>query len=679
MKIAYFTDVYEPTVNGVVNSINQFVHELLAMGHEVRIVCPEYPDHHDVQPNVYRVRSMEFKAYAEYRIASPISRQVDKMMHEWQPDIVHVHSPFMVGALGKWYATRLKIPVLYTAHTDYAEYLHYAPRLVGKVLSNLSVDKLAAQYTNRMDCTIAPSEKVTRKLEEYGARQPVMTLPTGIVPRAFRQGNGAAFRKHWGIAGRAEVLLYVGRLSKEKNLEFLLQAFCHIRAARPRAMLLLVGDGPLRDELTEQCHSYGIADAVIMTGYLRGKALASAYAAATLFAFTSTSETQGMTPLEAAYSGLPLAVLADINFAYIAEEGVNAIVSRDDAEDYAEDVISLLGDRRRLQAYGKQSRRKARQFTMRRQAKKLESLYVQLVEGDYEELQSAPYRKFTQRKVSVLGADTVYVEARALDDTSPTLICLHGFLSDNRSVLPMLTAMEHQGRIIVPDIPGFGLSPIFKMADHLKIQDMSDWFEVFLASVIGEDERIVVVGYSFGAYVAIMHAASNTPLRVNGYVLVTPVISIQKPADIYTRNFLNLARVSQKLAENAWRFQHDFTTLYLSKSYNIRTKVQLLRYRRQELGFFQPPIVRSLFEDVRQVDLLPCASAISRPISIITADNDNLASKKAVEVFAEAMHQDVAMYSIENAGHLVVLERPQTVATKLRQILYARPYSENDG
>jgi glycosyltransferase involved in cell wall biosynthesis len=374
MRIAFFTDVYQPTINGVVASISAYANHLRSRGHEVTIICPSYPDTED-EEGILRVRAITFPSYKEYRMASPISSKIERHMREHVYDIIHIHSPFAIGLSGIFYAKRFRIPVIYTAHTNYADYRHNIHG--GSLIPESVIDKLAAKFSNGIDLTIAPSQKIVDSLIRYGTKTPIAVLPTGIdkpIP-----GNRAAFKERYDL-DRAVNLLYLGRVAKEKNLDFVIRAFGLAKdKLHPKTRFMIVGDGPYRENLEKLVRELGLQERVIFTGFLSGQERADAYAGADIFCHASYSETQGMTLLEASSYGLALIVSDDTAYAGIAIAGVNALIAGPDEQEYADCIVQLATDTAMRHAFAAESQKIAKGYGMSEQTDELIKLYEEVI------------------------------------------------------------------------------------------------------------------------------------------------------------------------------------------------------------------------------------------------------------------------------------------------------------
>ncbi len=386
MRIAFFTDVYEPTINGVVASINLYAEQLRKLGHEVIIICPRYDDEKDgTDPNVVRIRSFTFKRYDEYRVALPFSLFLESHMRNNIYDIIHIHSPFSIGIAGVVYGRRYGVPVVYTAHTNYADYRHYVRG--GWVIPKGAIHKIESLFSNRLHTTIAPSKKIADSLRKYGTHKSIEVLPTGI-KYSRKTGSRSSFKKKFGI-GRNKVALYTGRLTKEKNIEFILKSFAIAKKNGLKSTkLVFVGDGPFADDLRVRAQEMNVEDDTIFTGFQTGQDLLDAYASATIFCHASHSETQGLTLLEACSHGIPLLVCRDDAYDGIARNGYNAIVVGGDEDEYARKMISFLNGMtsKELTRYSKNSRTIARAFTIDQQAVQLIDIYKSTIQNHRAEI-----------------------------------------------------------------------------------------------------------------------------------------------------------------------------------------------------------------------------------------------------------------------------------------------------
>ncbi|WP_114855076.1 glycosyltransferase family 4 protein [Brachybacterium sp. YJGR34] len=325
LRVLITTDWWEPVVNGVVASVQTLRRELLALGCDVRVLTLSQGIRARNEPGVYRIGSVSAAVvYDRARIGMPASRHVLRDILRWRPDVIHSQAEFSTYVWARRIAKTLSVPLVHTYHTIYEDYTHYysPSRTVGrKVVGSFSRRVLAGT-----DAVIVPTAKVARLLRGYGVRRPVHVVPTGLDLQRFRPAETAAerddvlaLRESLGIGADQKVLLSVSRLAKEKNLEEVLEML----AASPRQdlVLVLVGDGPYRDELEDRAATLGVTDRVRFTGQVDPAEVPRWYRAGDVFVSASLSETQGLTFIEALACGLPLLCHRDPSLASVVLEG----------------------------------------------------------------------------------------------------------------------------------------------------------------------------------------------------------------------------------------------------------------------------------------------------------------------------------------------------------------------
>ena len=375
MRIAMFTDTYEPQVNGVVTAIKSFEKVAKELGHEIFVVCPAV-ENHKFPRNVFACKSFTFKPYPEYRGALP-SPEVLEWIKRIDPDVIHVHTPASLGLLGLACARILNKPVVATYHTLLEDYfkIYFLPTIAKKsrrarYLSKKFIKKYTKFFFNQADCVIAPSLAIRKILEECGVKKPVYVIPTGI--------DVHEFRKVRGISEKEKTVLWVGRLGKEKSLEVLLEAFAMVEERVKNARLVIVGDGPERDNLEKKARELGIN--ARFTGYVKREELPKYYSGAWLLASPSTTETQGLTVLEAMACSCPVVVARALGFRDFVKHGKNGFFAEPkNAKDFARKMIRILQNRRLREKLGKCARSTAEKFSVRAQTERIVELYRKLI------------------------------------------------------------------------------------------------------------------------------------------------------------------------------------------------------------------------------------------------------------------------------------------------------------
>lgn len=339
MKIGMFTDSYRPYTSGVVRSIETTAGKLTELGHEVYIFAPSYPVY-EKESGVFRFPSVRPPIYPEYPIALPFSLHLNSTVKKLGLDVIHVHSPITMGMLGSRCAKRFDIPLVFTYHTMYDEYVHYLPFAQG--ISRKAVLRLSTNFCNRCDLVITPTE-VIREIVASRIETTVQAIPTGIEIEEFIALDRFWLRQEYDIAADVKILLHLGRLGREKNVGFLLKAYSEINKKHPKTKLVIVGEGPERQSLQEEAAQMGLPD-VLFTGKLSRQRVIDSFAGADLFVFASTTETQGLVLGEAKAAGVPVVAVKALGAAEMVTDGVDGFLTPLSLELFAARVNQLLAN-----------------------------------------------------------------------------------------------------------------------------------------------------------------------------------------------------------------------------------------------------------------------------------------------------------------------------------------------
>ena len=386
MRVLFISDVYFPRVNGVSTSIRTFRADLHDAGVDTVLVAPDYgasatPAAGRDEPGVLRVAAGKVPRDPEDRRMKflALRHRLDQLEGQ-HFDLVHIHTPFLAHYAGVRFAARKGIPVIATYHTFFEEYLHHyvpmLPRALGRALARRFTRSQCAQLA----AIVAPSEPMRALLLAYGVSTRIEVIPPGLPAERYVPGDGARFRAKFGIAAERPLLLYVGRVAHEKNIEFLLHAFVALRRTRPGTLLAIAGEGPARDHLQSLATQLGIAPDVQFIGYLdRERGLADCYAAADVFVFASRTETQGLVLLEALAQGRPVVSTAHLGTASILQAGCGARVAPEKPDVFAQAIADILDHPARAARLSAQARSYAQRWASSHMAWRLGELYRELV------------------------------------------------------------------------------------------------------------------------------------------------------------------------------------------------------------------------------------------------------------------------------------------------------------
>lgn len=340
MKILITTELYEPTVNGVITSIRTLKQSLEQLGHEVRILTLSKKHSQKEDPDVYFVPSYGAgKIYPGARVALSVDYEVVAQIIKWSPDIIHTQCEFSTFRIARLLSKELMIPIVHTYHTVYEDYTHYfSPN---KAWGKKMVSYYSKRVLRNTETVIVPTEKVRDLLKGYGVRQEIHVIPTGIPMDKFYHSNdkNSSLRSAYNISPNNHLLVSIGRLAKEKNLEEIIHYLAKIDD--PTISLLIVGDGPYRPVLEEMVKELHLTENVHFTGMIDPENVPVYYQLADIFLSASTSETQGLSYIEALASGTPALCRKDTCLNDVVKDGYNGY-QYTDFKEFEERLYSML-------------------------------------------------------------------------------------------------------------------------------------------------------------------------------------------------------------------------------------------------------------------------------------------------------------------------------------------------
>ncbi|MBL7198220.1 MAG: glycosyltransferase [Candidatus Omnitrophica bacterium] len=304
MNILMMTNTYKPIVGGLERSLENFTKEYRKRGHKVLIVVPEFKNIPKNEKDVIRVAAIQHFNGTDFSVKLPISKRLSDSLKKFKPDIVHSHHPFLIGDTALRVASRCRIPIVFTFHTLYEHNTHYVSG--GSKTLRRFVVALATGYANLCDSVFVPSQSIADLLHERGVKTSITVIPTGIYVENFAKGNKEKFRAKIKVPQDAFIVGFVGRIALEKNMYFLSKTVALFLKKKKNAYFLIVGKGPLVDDIKYFFRQEGLRDRLICIGILGGQDLVDAYQAMDVFAFASHTETQGLVLTEAMAAGIPV-------------------------------------------------------------------------------------------------------------------------------------------------------------------------------------------------------------------------------------------------------------------------------------------------------------------------------------------------------------------------------------
>ncbi len=411
MKIGFFTDRYYPQVDGVAVSVDIFAQELIKLGHEVIVFAPEAAKKKRTRKDpdyVVRFKSFPSIWYEDHRDTMPFTASTIKRVKNENLDIIHIHTPAQVGMLGLRIAKEDNIPTVVTHHTDIDQYAKIYKKimlgiLVGiligpalmkskehykDILPNLKPNKSISKWNRKLiiesvglfysncDAIIVPSVKMEKSLKDYGRFNNIYVLPTGIDLEEAKAKTPFDPRDHYKI-GSSPLLLFVGRLGKEKNIQLVIKSMPKILAKQPDTKLLIVGDGPFAEELHELAEKLKVKNSVIFAGMLERPETFACFKSADVFCFASTTDTQGLVLNEAAIESKPIVFLDD-QISPLAQDKITGIKTANTTSSFSGACLKLIDEPKLAKKYGDKAKKLAMSITIKKQSEKLLDLYKKI-------------------------------------------------------------------------------------------------------------------------------------------------------------------------------------------------------------------------------------------------------------------------------------------------------------
>ena len=343
MKIAMMTNNYKPFVAGVPVSIERLSEGLRANGHEVVVFAPNYKNQ-ETEENVVRYHSVIKGIVNGFSVPNSLDPNIEKQFKAGNFDIIHVHHPMLIGRTSKYLSAKYDVPLCFTYHTRYEQYLHY---IKAPFLENI-VPSYVNHYINGCDLVFAPTYSTQAYLEEIGSEARLAVLPTGLGPESFNinEEDAAKLRKTL-LGDKQHLFCTVARLAKEKNLDFLFHALALRKKRRGSDFrLAIVGEGPYRKQLFKLAEEVDLQEEIIFVGKIPNEQVKNYCRAADLFLFSSLSETQGIVLLEAMAAGTPVLAVKASGVRDIVVNGKNGYMTYMSEIEYENKLDDLLSQDR---------------------------------------------------------------------------------------------------------------------------------------------------------------------------------------------------------------------------------------------------------------------------------------------------------------------------------------------
>ena len=386
MNIGLFSETYYPEINGVATSVYMLKNELEKRGHNVYVFTTTTPGSPEHEHNVFRVPSIPFIFITERRVGVFYHPKLAHIIKKLNLDIIHTHTEFSLGIFGRIMAKELKLPVVHTYHTIYEDYTHYLTHF--KALDRRA-KAFARTYTkvccNTVEQVVVPTEKTRNLLMTYSVHKDISVVPTGIDLSKFEKNRYTTeevnqLKESYGIRPEDKVMLYLGRVSQEKNIGEIIAAMPEYMARREQVKFVIVGSGPALDKLQGMVSELGLSERFLFTGARPWDTIGLYYRLGDVFVSASKSETQGLTYIEAMASGLPVVAREDKCLEDILEQGVNGYTFTDNQGlFYGLDQV-LFEDK--STDYSGNAIKKVKKYSLQEFAYQIEKVYLQVISRD---------------------------------------------------------------------------------------------------------------------------------------------------------------------------------------------------------------------------------------------------------------------------------------------------------
>ncbi len=324
MKIALVTDTYFPRINGVSTSTRIFAEEFDKLGHEVHIYAPAFPNHIDEagRIQVHRFPSWYLFFDPEDRLGHPPGdKKLIRQFLDAKFDVVHTQTPFTLGGPAVKWARRSGAKLVHTYHTLFAAYVEHYLWFLPKRLSVWYAKTASRRYCNSCDLVITPTAQMRDVLLSYGVKKTIEVVPTGIRLEKFYGKDPKRFRQLKGYKPEDKLLLFMGRVAEEKNVDFLLKVVYRLKDRIDRLKFLVAGEGAAKRRLQKMVVELGLEDLVLFAGYLDREDWRDCYAGADLFVLASVTETQGLVVSEAMAAGVPVVAVGEMGVKEVMASG----------------------------------------------------------------------------------------------------------------------------------------------------------------------------------------------------------------------------------------------------------------------------------------------------------------------------------------------------------------------
>ena len=389
MRIGIFTDTYPPFINGVSTSIKMLENALRKKGHKVYVVTVNPKDMRYIYEDngrIIRIPGIPIGIY-DYRLTTLYPVRAVNKIKKWNLDVIHTHTEFGIGTFARVIGQQLDIPVIHTYHTMYEDYVHYVTKGYFDGASKKIVEYLTKFYCDKtIEELIVPTKKTYNLFKEkYKYDRNVHIIPTGIeIERFYKEGLNKDkiknLREKLNLSSNDTVVLFLGRIASEKNVEFLIKNHDKLLHKYKNCKLVIVGDGPDLESYKKLSKKLNMSDNVIFTGKVPWEEVPLYYGMSDIFVTASHTETQGLTVIEAMAASLPVVALDDDAFRNVVIDGLTGYLFKN-KKDYLNVMFKLIQNKDTRENMGKQGRINSEVYSSKYFAERVLNVYKLALKG----------------------------------------------------------------------------------------------------------------------------------------------------------------------------------------------------------------------------------------------------------------------------------------------------------
>jgi 1,2-diacylglycerol 3-alpha-glucosyltransferase len=416
MKILLATDAFYPMISGVVTSTVTLFRELEKMGHDVRILTLSDDNQEKFENNIYSLKSIKINIYPDARIKFMSSSNIISLITEWSPDIIHTQTEFTVMIVARKISNKLHIPIIHTYHTMYEDYTNFLIR--SKKINTEFVSQVIKQMLNKFSGVITPSSKTTKALLRYKVKTPIYTIPTGLDLKKFSQKVDDrelnALKEKYDLVGR-KTLVYLGRISKEKNIDELIRFISSNKTYFGDKRFIIAGGGPFIEKLKELVNNLDMNNIIKFTGMVFPGEVYKYYKLGNIFVTASTTETQGLTYIEAMASNIPVVCRQDECVEELIQNSKNGFKYSSE-ESFMSSIKSIFSNDELYENMCKECSNSANEYSSETFAEKIIRAYeISIADYNYSKEQDLEFNNLVNE---MLGLSNVKKDIEGTLETS---------------------------------------------------------------------------------------------------------------------------------------------------------------------------------------------------------------------------------------------------------------------